>query len=257
MTYTAESLETDHQVSRNQTKSRTKNAPKSASKNAIHTPITEAEYSGLQQAYEFMNKALFGGELPNVMITLQRKANSKGYFGADRFSWRVYNGAARQHELALNPDCFVCRSDAEIISTLVHEQVHCWEEIHGTRPKRHYHNKIWAAKMIAIGLMPTSTGGVGGRITGVSMTHYILPHGAFAKAFSDLTASGWRLNLQSAPNPGREGGRTSKTPFACGQCGQKVWGKPSTDTFCGHCAAEALPTDLMAMLEPFRLQPQD
>jgi hypothetical protein len=32
--------------------------------------------------------------------------------------------------------------------------------------RRNYHNKEWAAKMIALGLMPSSTGMVGGKITG-------------------------------------------------------------------------------------------
>jgi hypothetical protein len=36
------------------------------------------------------------------------------------------------HELALNPDVFTGRSDELILSTLVHEMVHVWQETHGT-----------------------------------------------------------------------------------------------------------------------------
>jgi hypothetical protein len=220
---------------------------------ASRYPITEAEYSGLQQAYEFMNAALFGGELPDVLITLQRQANAKGYFSADRFAWRDEDGAGHQHELALNPDAFIDRTDEEIVSTLVHEQVHCWEVVHGTAPKRHYHNKIWAAKMIGTGLMPSSTGAAGGKITGVRMTHYILPDGAFAKAFTELAATGWKLNLQSAPALGREGGRASKTKFTCTRCNQNVWGKPDTTVACWTCMTQVLSGDVTA-LEPFRMR---
>jgi hypothetical protein len=224
------------------------------SKRAARYPITEAEYSGLQQAYEFMNAALFGGELPDVLITLQRQANAKGYFGADRFAWRDGDGVNHQHELALNPDAFVDRRDEEIIGTLVHEQVHCWEVVHGTAPKRHYHNKVWAAKMIEIGLMPTSTGAVGGKITGVRMTHYILPDGPFAKAFAELAATGWKLNLQSAPALGHEGGRASKTKFTCAHCGQNVWGKPDIAVACWNCMVRALPAEVAQALGPSRLR---
>jgi hypothetical protein len=201
-------------------------------------PITEVEYLGLQQAYDFMNAKLFDGELPDVLITLQRKANSRGYFHADRFNWRGSDGIQHQHELALNPDSFVDRTDEQIVSTLVHEQVHCWEVLHGTAPKRPYHNKIWAAKMITIGLMPSRTGAVGGKITGVKVSHYILPDGPFAKAFAELAASGWKLNLQSAPSLGKGGAasRSSKTKFTCTSCAQNCWGKPDLQVICGLCA---------------------
>jgi hypothetical protein len=199
-------------------------------------PVTEAEYCGLQQAYEHMNKALFSGELPDVMITMQRKPGSYGYFHADRFSWRNSNDAEHRHEIALNPDAFINRTNEQIVSTLVHEQCHVWEELHGTASKRHYHNRIWAQKMIDIGLMPSHTGGVGGRITGSKMSHYILPNGLFAEAFVGLAEIGWRLNLQSAPHLGREGASAkSKTRFTCPACGQNAWGKPDLCVICGHC----------------------
>ena len=73
--------------------------------------ITPVEYNGLQQAYDHFNRALFGGALPDVFITLQRKTNSRGYFGEDRFSSRV--GSFKRSELALNPDAFIGRSDKD------------------------------------------------------------------------------------------------------------------------------------------------
>jgi hypothetical protein len=87
-----------------------------------HQAITPIEYGGLQEAYDYLNKALFGGALPDVFITYQRRANSKGYFSADRFSGR--GAKLGRHELALNPDAFIGRSDQQICSTLVHEQCH-------------------------------------------------------------------------------------------------------------------------------------
>jgi hypothetical protein len=228
---------------------------------AERAPITEAEYGGLQQAYEFMNAAFFGGKLPNVMFTLQRITGAKGYFSPSRFTWRTGDGIVPQHELALNPDAFIGRTDEEIISTVTHEQVHCWQEAHGKPPKRHYHNREWAAKMITIGLMPSNTGAVGGKITGIRMTHYILPDGLFTKAFAELAATGWKLNLQSAPALGREGGRQSKTKFTCASCGLNVWGKPDAAVVCCNCATQSLLGDetieaaaMAAAMAPFQMR---
>lgn len=51
-----------------------------------------------------------------MFITYQRRSHSRGYFSADRFSGRVDKSG--RHELALNPDYFIGRSDEEITSTL-------------------------------------------------------------------------------------------------------------------------------------------
>ena len=47
--------------------------------------ITITEYQGFQEAYDFFNRELFGGSLPQVLVTLQRHANTRGYFSPERF----------------------------------------------------------------------------------------------------------------------------------------------------------------------------
>ena len=89
--------------------------------------ITPAEYNGIQFAFDYFNAALFNRALPDVFITYQRHAHSRGHFAADRFTARF--GQFRKDELALNPDAFVDRTDEQIVSTLVHEMVHVWQEI--------------------------------------------------------------------------------------------------------------------------------
>ena len=132
-------------------------------------PPTIAEYSGLQVAYEHFNAGLFDTELPNVMIVETRRAHSNGHFGANRFVAR--DGSAKLHELSLNPDGFFDRTDKEILSTLVHEMVHVFQEAHGTAPKRNYHNKNFAEEMKIRGLYPSNTGTIGGKETGAQMSH--------------------------------------------------------------------------------------
>lgn len=206
--------------------------------NPMTKPITEMEYGGLQRAFDFFKEHLFDERrMPDVLITYQRRAHSRGFFGADRFAGRDASRHINrpQHEIALNPDGFIGRSDQEILSTLVHEMVHLWQQERGTAPKRAYHNKEFAAKMKEVGLYPSNTGAVGGRETGAHMTHYILPDGPFTQAYEQLLAKGWRLNLESAVRPNNTEARKNKTKFTCPSCGQNAWGKPDLAVTCTPC----------------------
>src|ERR1017187_6691360 len=138
-------------------------------------PIIPTEYRAFQKAYDFFNTELFGGSLPPVLVTLQRHAKARGYFSPERFIGRIEETAV--HELARNPDTFTDRTDEEILSTLTHEMAHVWQQTHGKPPTRCYHDRQWAAKMKEIGLQPTDTGEPGGKETGQSVTHYIIPGG--------------------------------------------------------------------------------
>jgi len=134
--------------------------------------VTTTEYISFQVAFEWFNKKVFAdATLPNVLITLQRKAWSKGYFSADRFSGRNVN--ATVHELAVNFDVFPERTDEEISSTLVHEMCHLWQTTHGKSPRSGYHDVRWGQKLESVGLIPSSTGDAGGKRTGQRVTHFI------------------------------------------------------------------------------------
>jgi hypothetical protein len=109
------------------------------------TFITQVEYRAFQVAFDFFNLRLFRGSLPQVLITLQRRAGMRGYVACERFAARLAPGAV--HELALNPNAFVDRTDQEIVATLVHEQVHVWQVTHGTPSRPGYHNREWADQM--------------------------------------------------------------------------------------------------------------
>jgi hypothetical protein len=198
-------------------------------------PITPAEYRAFQQAYDFFNKELFGGALPNVLVTLQRHSRAKGYFAPERFAGRT-EAKLTAHELALNPDCFTGRTDEEILSTLAHEMCHVWQQAFGTPPRRSYHDREWARKMKEIGLQPSSTGEPGGKETGQHMSHRIIQDGPYAKAYARLKATGLELHWQSAPeDPQAKAKRASKTKFTCPECGQNAWGKPDALLICGVC----------------------
>jgi predicted SprT family Zn-dependent metalloprotease len=202
---------------------------------AVSPTITEGQYRTFQQAYDFFNAELFGKQLPDVLVTLQRHAKAYGYFSPERFVGRMEEEAA--HELAMNPDHFG-RTDELILSTLVHEMVHVWQQALGTPPRKSYHDRQWAAKMKEVGLYPSDTGKPGGKETGQKVSHYVIEGGPFAKAFAKLEATGFKLRWQSrvtAGDPVRKKKAASKTKYTCPACGTNAWAKPDTALICGEC----------------------
>jgi len=197
--------------------------------------ITITEYQGFQNAYDFFNRELFAGSLPQVLVTLQRHARTYGYFSPQRFQGRIAEEVV--HELALNPDNFTGRTDELILSTLVHEMCHVWQQTHGKAPRKGYHDRQWAAKMKEVGLQPSSTGEEGGAETGQAVSHYIIPEGRFAKAYAKLAAQGFQLHWQSIPASARAK-KPTRMKFTCPDCGQNAWAKPDALLICGECSDE-------------------
>jgi predicted SprT family Zn-dependent metalloprotease len=208
------------------------------------TAITPVEYGGLQAAFDHFNKELFDGKLPNVLIAYQRKARMAGHFAANRYSKRIGKDGQYEHELALNPVSFIGQTDKQICQTPAHEMAHVWQFEFGNPGRAGYHNKEWAAKMKEIGLMPSSTGMVGGKETGQHMSDYIIPGGRFEQAFEKLVKIGWKLNLQSTPRDGGAKPTNSKVKFTCPACGSNVWGKPDTKDTCKECVIKVMQAEL-------------
>lgn len=160
-------------------------------------------YNNFELAYQHFNEELFDGQLPSCVITVQRKANTFGYFSANRWGAFIRGGnvsdnvvAGHQktsHEIALNPAYFAGRPLIEVFQTLVHEQAHLWQHEFGKPSIKAYHNKEWADKMEAIGLMPSDTGKPGGKRTGQQMMDYPARGGRFMNACVSLIENGFKL----------------------------------------------------------------
>lgn len=153
---------------------------------------TEELYNELREAYQFFNDNLFDGELPGCMFTLQRKKNTFGYYSSSRFLRRDARG--KTDEIALNPAFFAFRPVENTLSTLAHEMVHQWQWHCGKPSRSGYHNREWAAKMEAVGLMPSDTGAPGGKRVGQRMTHYIIDDGPFTLVCKALLKSGGMIS---------------------------------------------------------------
>jgi len=148
-------------------------------------------YEGLQLAFDTFNTALFDGELPHCLLTLQREKLTCGYFSPNRFADATGQLA---HEIAMNPAYFAVVPLVEVMQTLVHEIGHLWQHQKGTPARGRYHNAEWADKMESIGLMPSSTGLPGGARTGDRMADYPIQGGKFLGVCEELIVAKFKIS---------------------------------------------------------------
>jgi len=155
-----------------------------------NTPTSQA-YAELQIAFDHYNQALFDGALPACLITMQRKPRVLGYYAHRQFIHR--HEKSTLDEIAMNPAYFGVVPLLEILQTLVHEMVHAWQRHFGQASRRGYHNRQWADKMEAIGLMPSSTGKPGGARVGEAISDYPIAGSMFMLATQALLETGFNV----------------------------------------------------------------
>ena len=148
-------------------------------------------YAQLQRAFDHFNEHLFESKLPPCLITLRSSSRHYGYHHKNRF---INRQGMMLDELGLQPGFFTLRPVEEVLSTLVHEMVHHWQDTHGQPSRSNPHNRQWATKMREIGLEPSASGLPGGKDTGPSMSHFIKPGGAFINACHSLLEQGFELS---------------------------------------------------------------
>ena len=204
---------------------------------------TATQFAAFQALYDYFNAALFGGALRPVLLNFSRHANSYGFFAPDRWD----DGAALvTHEISLNPSHLKERDARAVVSTLVHEMAHCLQQEYGKPSRRGYHNEEWAAKMDAIGLVPSSTAAAGGARTGYRVSHYVDEGGAFARAFAAMPEG--ILLPWLCWEPTTSGGKAkprpvSKLKYTCPDCRANAWGKPGLALMCGDCREDMTADD--------------
>lgn len=232
------------------------------------TPTTES-YAELQYAYSHFNKTLFEDQLPNCLLTLQRKKGVYGYFSKQKF---LNENGRLVDEIAMNPSFFLVCPFVEIMQTLVHEMCHLWQSHFGTPGRGKYHNKEWAWKMESIGLMPSSTGKKGGKKTGDRMNDYSIDNGEFLNQANILASEdfiiSWKdrhpdrrmiietmgLQPNQKLNAAEEKellsygvtnvdylfastlNNSNRIKYCCPSCESNAWGKPSLNLICGDCS---------------------
>lgn len=197
--------------------------------------VTLEQYKDLQDAYNYLNKKLFDNELPECLITLNRKRGAMGYYWHEKFSSRY--DKTKISELSLNPDTFESEPDIEILSTLAHEMVHVWQYHFGDPSRKGYHNWEFSNKMQDIGLQTSSTGEEGGKPVGQKMSDYIIDNGVFEKVGGAFLLNSnkfhWNSNLEQK-KLSKEKNKT-REKFACPDCLQNAWAKKTAKIMCGKC----------------------
>ena len=223
--------------------------PKESTTGDVMNSPTSTAYSELQVAFDHFNKELFAGELPPCLITLQRKKRTMGYFSKARF---VNHAGDTTDEIAMNPTYFATDPIEETLATLVHEMCHMWQDNLGKPSRACYHNKEWATKMEAIGLMPSNTGAPGGKKTGQQMMDYPIEDGPFIVSciswmdrFADQRhGNGAQLvrnvaleaiGVKVVEEPGDRSNRVKYTHECADGKPVNIWGKPNLKVNCGDC----------------------
>lgn len=233
--------------------------------------LSTQEYAIYETAYDLFNKMLFENTLGDVLITLQRKPNTFGYYCKGAFNDLSSGGERAIDEIAVNPDIHALLPPIEVWQTLVHEMCHKWQEDHGTPSRRTYHNQEWSRKMESIGLIPSDTGEPGGRKVGQKMADYPAEKGLFIDAVKVLEEKGVALRTQSyvpklietltTPAMSDEAiqehvdegyseadavriataiNKRSKLKYKCPSCDVSAWGKPKIHLVCGDCRKDMI-----------------
>ena len=149
-------------------------------------------YKELAAAYDFYNAGLFGGKLPDCLITLSKNVNYNGYF-MPMMAQSVEDPGKTMHEINMNMTMFALRKIELTLSTMVHEMCHMQTYENGEYGRGSYHNKQWALYMENVGLMPSDTGCQGGKKVGQSVTHYIIEGGLFDRKTKEFIKEGFIL----------------------------------------------------------------
>lgn len=192
---------------------------------------TKATYDALSAAFDHFNKELFGNELPPVLLTLNRKRGALGYFWAEQARSRDGEVA---HEIALNPEG-MDRDVRTVLSTLVHEMAHHWQQVFGKPGKGAFHNMEWAEKMLELGLKPISIDKPG-KMTGRRVTHEVVEGGAYDLSYEKFAKKGHDLSwFVTRPSKLARERDLSKVRTTCPCCGNTAWCKAGMRIVCGDC----------------------
>jgi hypothetical protein len=212
--------------------------PVVGTESGVHTPTpSEQMYGPLLVAFNHFNSELFGGELPGCLVTIRAEGKTKGFYHAKTFA--ALGGEAVTDEIAMNPAYFSTHPLKDTASTFTHELVHHWQAHHGTPPRGGYHNRQWGMKMRSLGLIPSSTGAVGGKETGYRMDHYVVEGGPFDLSYARLETAGWQIGWGDAATSagGNEVGssKPKRARFVCLGCDLKMYGPPKAKVLCVPC----------------------
>ena len=180
----------------------------------------------LENLFNILNKAYFGGELPKPVITVQSTPKSYGHCTTKKI-WKSETEA--MYEINIGAE-YLNRPSADTAATMCHEMVHlyCLEnEIADTCQKGRYHNKTFKAEAesrdLEIGY---------DRTVGYSHT---APTPKFERTLKDNNFTLEALFARALPEQKVKREREKANTYVCPICGQKVRSTAELNLICGDC----------------------
>lgn len=183
------------------------------------TAPTLAQYGDFQEAFQHFNLELFGGALPDTMLTLARTRHATGYVIPDGFHLRGDKGGEKTPEIGLNPLRFAALEAPEVLSMLAVEMIKLAQHAAGTGSPDNYLNKDFHRRAAAIGLTVTGAG------------YELAEGGQLDAAIAHLIANGWAVRyvapvLTKEQADRKAARKASKTKYTCPITGLNAWAKP-------------------------------
>lgn len=202
-------------------------------------------FTALQNAYNYFLSVLFTKPLPPIILVLNRRTKSMGYFLSNAWKGSGKESNTILPELNINPKILLL-PPIEVFQTLVHEMCHHFQHTYKNPGKRGYHNLEFSRIMFGVGLMCSNTGAPGGKITGRHMADYVIPGGKFDQAFDQIPkecllqftateAFDIKAPIEQLPMNNSDAEKKIKIKYSCSIHNVNVWGKPGLYILCGYC----------------------
>lgn len=147
--------------------------------------ITKKAIKGFDDLYDYYNECLFKSQLPYTIVQIlpNQKVLNKVIPGK---CTNVANDRNADYKIQFSLSALKMK-DVSLHALLVHNMTHIYQSSFGNVPVASgYHNIEWSKKMQEIGLMPTTTGKIGGKNIGPYVTQYAIKNGPFDKAFHQI-----------------------------------------------------------------------
>ena len=183
----------------------------------------------LEMAYDVLNKEWFGGELPRAVITVQSSPKAYGYITVNDVWFDTGIGYREINIGAENLD----RPIENVIATLVHEQTHFWNSLHGIKDTSRsgtYHSRRFKESAEAHGLIIEYSPKIGYSLTAPSPA-----------LIAFIEEQGWTgISLARNGGLGASGGaagkkKSSTRKYQCPVCGCSVRATKVVNIGCLDC----------------------
>ena len=188
----------------------------------------------LTDVYNLFNVEFFDNKLTSCVITLGKKSKAYGVYMPNRWVDK-YESLNKLPEIKLVSNTFKDRSTKEILSTLLHEQVHHWRSTLCDKKKTNRaHDKWWAKKMNEVGLKPYNVKDPL-KETGTHCSHKIIEGGLFDIFVSNLIDNGIDIKYYFEEKPKRPYTfKRKKVTYTC-SCGNSIKSFAGLNIKCCDC----------------------